>query len=426
MTRWRGGDPSALNRRRGVSFTALKGAVLFLVLATAPAGAQDKLSNLEWFFEYGGSLLKIGNQPNEVSIYGTSNSGYLVSPNRFSSGGLFFTGLRYHLTPANALEASYDASDWNYFQIQPRAASALIATSRFERTEWSFNYVRYLPARGVVQPFLTAGAGAIQTSSLATKWGAFDPSINFGVGTDVRISERLAFRLEVRDHVGFLPGPLRGASHDLSPTAGLVFSPRISSPAPCRFPQVEVFLEGGASVLNGGTGTWSGAFELLPNGQTVPYYGVSRTNYFSKAGRLLAGFRVVLTKSNAVELSYAESPNGYSMTMVSKSAPTGTVPPLEQVTLGLEQYAGSYVRYFRWRASVRPFVMAGVGLTHFAGRLEDVNNFGWHVGVGADVPLAKRLAVRLETRDYMARQPDLTSGIVHNFAPTAGLVYRFN
>ena len=69
---------------------------------------------------------------------------------------------------------------------------------------------------------------------------------------------------------------------------------------------------------------------------------------------------------------------------------------------------------------------AGGGLTHFAGRLEDLNNFGWNVGVGADVPLAKRLAVRFEIRDYMARQPELTGGVVHNFAATAGLVYRFN
>jgi hypothetical protein len=48
------------------------------------------------------------------------------------------------------------------------------------------------------------------------------------------------------------------------------------------------------------------------------------------------------------------------------------------------------------------------------------------VGAGVDLPLWKHLAVRLEARDFMSRQPDLTGGIVHNFAPTAGLVYRFN
>ena len=77
----------------------------------------------------------------------------------------------------------------------------------------------------------------------------------------------------------------------------------------------------------------------------------------------------------------------------------------------------------RKRATFRD---GGVGLTHFAGQLEDVNNFGWNIGAGADVPLWKRLAVRFEIRDYMSRQPDLTSGVLHNFAPTAGLAYRFN
>jgi hypothetical protein len=400
--------------------------VLCIVCTALTAKPQDRLSKLEWFIEGGGSFLNLGSQPNEVSIVGTSNSGYLVSPDHLSSSGLIFTGLRYRLTPTDALEASYDASYWNYFQIQPTTANTPIVYSRFERNEWSFNYVRYLPGRGAVQPFLTAGMGAIQSYTLATNWHLYNPSVNFGVGTDFRINERLAFRLEVRDHVGFLPAPLRGASHDLAPTAGLVFSPSTSSPTPSRFPQVGIFLGGGASVLNGGSGTAAGFFQELPNGQSVPYYGAARTNYFSKAGRLFAGFRVLFSKSNSLELSYAQSPNGYSMTMVSKTAPPGTVPPLEQVTLELDQYAANYVRYFPCRGSVRPFLTAGAGLVHFAGQLQDENFFGGIVGVGADVPLYKRLAARFEIRDVMSHQPDLTGGILHDFAPTAGLAYRFN
>jgi hypothetical protein len=189
---------------------------------------------------------------------------------------------------------------------------------------------------------------------------------------------------------------------------------------------VEIFLEGGGSVLTGATGTLAGALQLLSNGQTAPYYGVSRTNYFSKSGRLFAGFRVVFSENNALELSYAQGPNGYSMTIVSKTAPPGIVPPLEQVTLELEEYSANYVRYFPRRGSVRPFLTAGVGQCHFAGQLQDEDLFGWNAGVGADVPLHKRLWARFEIRDVMSHQPDLTSGILHNFAPTAGLAYRFN
>ncbi len=405
----------------------------FILLVSLSVGAardgtcQDRLSRLEWFAEGGGSFLNLGNQPNQVSINVTASPGYLISPNRFSSSELVFTGLRYRLTPANTLEVSYDGSFWNHFQIQPTAANTAAVTSRFERNEWSFNYVRYLPARGTLQPFVTAGAGAIQSATAATQWHPYNPSINFGMGTDLRINERLAFRLEVRDRVGFLPPPLRGASHDLSPTAGLVFSPKTSSRTPSRFPQVEIFLEGGASVLTDATGTAAGVYTLLSNGQTVPNYSVTRTNYFSKGGRVFAGFRVFLTENNAVEFSYAESPNGYAMTEELKTAPPATSPLLEQVTVGIEQFAANYVRYFSSWTCVRPFVTGGTELFHYDGRLEvDISNFGWNAGAGVDVPLAKHLSARFEVRDYMARQPELTSGIVQNFAPTAGLAYRFN
>ena len=56
----------------------------------------------------------------------------------------------------------------------------------------------------------------------------------------LRINERLAFRLEVRDYVGSLPGPLRGTSQDLAPSAGLVFSPQTSTRTPSRFPSTRI------------------------------------------------------------------------------------------------------------------------------------------------------------------------------------------
>lgn len=205
-----------------------------------------------------------------------------------TSGKLYFTGLRYHLTAKDALEASFDESNSNFFQVQPTDGNATPVLTRFERTEFSFNYVRYLSRRAPVQPFLTAGFGAIESFSIATRWDAWDPSINFAFGTDFPINPRLAFRLEVRDHVGFLPAPLRGASHDIAPTAGVVFTPRTSSQTPTRFPQVEVFLEGGASVMTGGSGTLA-ALELLSNGQTTPDLGIEQTNSYSKSGRLFAG-----------------------------------------------------------------------------------------------------------------------------------------
>jgi hypothetical protein len=400
--------------------------VVSLFLGTGKATAQDRLSKVEWFIEGGGSFLRLGDEPNEVPIFGSSTPGYLVSSKQFSSGGLFLTGLRYHLTTANALEVSYNMGVWNYFQIQPITPGAQTVSSRFERQEYSLNYVRYLSKRGLTLPFLTAGLGATETATLATAWHAWNPSINFGFGTDFPINGQLAFRLQVRDHVGFLPGPLRGASHDITPTAGLVLNPRPSSGPPGRYPQVEIFLEGGLSLLTGGTGTYSNAFADLGNGQIVPYYGVRGTNYFSKSGRVFAGFRVYFTPNNAVELSTTENANGYAMTMAAKTLPPDTSLLLEQQTLSLEDYSASFVRYFLWRAGVKPFATVGAGDTHFAGRLQDVDKFNVNLGVGADVPLLNHLVARFEFRDYLSQQPNLTSGALHNFSPTVGLAYRFN
>lgn len=414
-----------MNRRNLSWIRLLLLCVLFFFSTARNGAAQDRLSKLEWFIEGGGSFLNLGNQPNEVSILGTSSSGYLVSPDHFSSSALFFTGLRYHLTARDALEAGYNTSVGNYFEIQPTTAGMPAARSRFERNAWSFNYIRYLSTRGALQPFLTAGLGAIQTYTLATSWHRYNPTVNFGLGTDFRINDRLAFRLEVRDYVGFLPAPLRGASHDLAPTAGLVFSTQTSSRAPARFPQVEVFLEGGASTLTGGgSGPYGVLAILYANGQPSQVYDTVGSNKYSKSGRLLAGFRVLFTENNAVELNYSESPNRY--TVQQRAPQIGLDLPPMQVTQWVEDYAANYVRYLQWRRSVKPFLTVGAGVAHFAGLFQDVDNFGWNIGVGADIPLWKRLAARFELRDYMSEQPAPGTGLVHNIAPTAGLAYRFN
>jgi hypothetical protein len=330
---------------------------VFICSAARNGASQDRLSRLEWFFETGGSFLNLSKQPGEIPIYGTSNLGLLVSPNHFSSSPLYFTGLRYHLTAKNALEVAYSQSSANRVEVQPTTATMPLRYT-FERYTWSFNYVRYLSGRGALQPFLTAGLGPIQSISVAG-WDHTNLSVNFGMGTDFRINERLAFRLEVRDNVGFLPTPLRGSSQDLAPSAGLVFSPRTSTRAPAAFPQVEVFFEGGASVLTGGSGPLAGALMLNSNGQTSQPLNLIRTNMFSKSGRFLAGFRVVFSNNNALELSYSRGPNRYHEVQQWEPPLPGVVPLDTQITLAVVDLAANYVRYLPGGRSLKPFVTAG-------------------------------------------------------------------
>lgn len=395
--------------------------VFFLLSVARDGAAQDRLSRLEWFIEGGGSFLNLGKQPGEVSIFSTP--GFLVSPDHFSSSALYFTGLRYHLTGKDALEVAYSVSTQNHFAVQPTTEGMPLGQSAFERFTWSFNYVRYLSDRRTLRPFVTAGLGAMESSTAVTGWHRFNPSVNFGLGTDFRINEGLALRLEVRDYVGFLPAPLRGASHDLAPSAGLVFSSQTSGRSAARFPQVEVFLEGGASVLTrGGSGVAGQAGIITPSG--LGSTDVLGSNLFSRSGRLLAGFRVLLTNNNALELSRSESPNRYEVE--DRIPAISLVQPRMRVTQEVDDSVADYVRYLPWGRSMRPFITVGAGLAHFAGLLQDIDKFGWNVGVGGDIPLSKRLAVRLELRDYMSRQPAPGTGLVHNIAPTAGLAYRFN
>jgi hypothetical protein len=51
--------------------------------------------------------------------------------------------------------------------------------------------------------------------------------------------------------------------------------------------------------------------------------------------------------------------------------------------------------------------------------------FAWNYGGGADLVLQRRLALRLELRDYVTAQPSFITRTSHNIFPSAGIVLRF-
>jgi len=132
-------------------------------------------------------------------------------PATFSDAGRLFTGVRLR-TGHNAFEGSYSSS--------PNQALGYNRLNLF-----SFNYVRYLWLRSGVQPFATIGLGANRfsgTSPYIPSTG-FDFMWNYGGGTDIALGRHLALRLELRDYVGGQPSAFYGTSHDLVPSAGIVF-----------------------------------------------------------------------------------------------------------------------------------------------------------------------------------------------------------
>jgi opacity protein-like surface antigen len=191
--------------------------------------AQDAPPRLELFAEGGGSFLNNGT--GQAPILCIPEIECPTTPtSSFSKTGRLFTGARLRFTRHDAVEASYSFSP-NHFSLQYRGESLGSAYNRVNLI--SFNYVRYLWAWSPVQPFATIGLGTNRfsgfssTSTLASEIVSRDNGYqfawNYGGGADVVLERHFALRLEIRDYVTGQPGFITGTSHNVVPSAGIVF-----------------------------------------------------------------------------------------------------------------------------------------------------------------------------------------------------------
>ena len=202
-------------------------------------------------------------------------------------------------------------------------------------------------------------------------------------------------------------------------------------------PRLELFLEGGGSFLNGGSGQERVVCPPCPNcNVTCASSSVPVTSSFSKTARLFAGARLRFTRHDALEASYSYSPNHFSLQPAGQPA----VSAYNRVDL----ISFNYVRYLWAKTRVQPFVTGGVGANRFSGpssasavvsgyfTADNGWQFAWNYGGGADLVLQRHLALRLELRDYITGQPKPSSGsgltgltgTSHNIVPSAGIVFR--
>ena len=190
--------------------------VLALYFPCSWAGAQDAPPRVEVFAEGGGSFLSNGTfEAYCPALVGAPCS---VGPGSFSNSARVFAGARFRLTRHDAIEASYSYSP-NPFALGQKS-------NRLDLL--SFNYVRYLGIRTRLQPFATAGVGANHFSGFSPAFGlpsdnGFHFAWNYGAGADIVLQRHLALRLELRDYVGGQPSFLTGTSHNIVPSAGIVF-----------------------------------------------------------------------------------------------------------------------------------------------------------------------------------------------------------
>jgi opacity protein-like surface antigen len=148
----------------------------------------------------------------------------------FSKTGRLVAGARFRFTRHDALEASYSYSP-NHFSLQEGTQSLGSGYNRVDLV--SFNYVRYLWLRTRVQPFATAGLGTNRFSGpssaplVVSGWvkasNGYQFAWNYGGGADLVLQRHFALRLELRDYVAGQPSLITGTSHNVVPSAGIVF-----------------------------------------------------------------------------------------------------------------------------------------------------------------------------------------------------------
>jgi hypothetical protein len=220
--------------------------ILLLCFAGSSAVAQVAPPRLELFAEAGSSYLNTGPAQGSVIITCPNCALSQLIPlwSSISTAGHLFTGARLRFTRHDAIEASYSFSP-NHFTYL--AGSQVVGFGYSRMDLLSFNYVRYLWARSRFQPFATVGIGTnrfrgapgpvpsgspVGTGQLPGGYtlsfenprdNGWQFAWNYGGGADIVLQRHIAVRMELRNYVTDQPIPLTGTSHNLAPSAGLVF-----------------------------------------------------------------------------------------------------------------------------------------------------------------------------------------------------------
>ena len=180
--------------------------------------------------------------------------------------------------------------------------------------------------------------------------------------------------------------------------------------------KLELFAEGGPSFYT----SVSSQFVTLFAGAFNAGSSVGTT------GRLFTGARFYLNPKEALEASYAYSPNRLQNTVEPRAPFPGF---FSSTSMRVHQGQFNYVRYVPWgrRGPLEPFVTAGLGFVTYAVPGNLSTKFAGNFGGGVDVRLHPRWRLRTEFRDVLAERPARLSqpGTTHNLVPSVGVAFRF-
>ena len=206
----------------------------FALVAVGELFAQSKRATTEAFprfelaAETGLSFLTSASGPSQSVTVPLSNgqvqNAVLTTRSSFSKAGRVLAGVRFRMTEKNALEFTWSHSPNRYElagTLNPPVATVVPDQVTQSLQQGALNYVRYVPGSGRIQPFVTGGIGFSRFVGVDGNVSRF--SGNFGAGLDVPIRRHIALRIQFRDFVSGQPCPVGGVTHNLAPTAGLVF-----------------------------------------------------------------------------------------------------------------------------------------------------------------------------------------------------------
>jgi len=202
--------------------------------------------------------------------------------------------------------------------------------------------------------------------------------------------------------------------------------------ADCTFaqegpPRFEVFVQAGTSTLT----RQDRIFCVPPT--TLPAHSVRFENSFGASGRVFAGLRYSLTPNNTLEASYSYSPNRLREQFIfTPLQPTPAFPSpvtdFSSSSFYIHNVAFNYVRYLGGWADLEPFLTGGLGFAIFTDNVYYTTKLAGNFGGGVDIPLHRRVCLRTEFRDFLIKHPRLFTsftGVLHNFVPSVGLVFKF-
>lgn len=205
--------------------------------------------------------------------------------------------------------------------------------------------------------------------------------------------------------------------------------PVLSSAAhkPRKF-HYDLFAEGGGSLYQGEMNTATSSTILTSTGITTFTFVASQT--VEDSGRLFVGGDFWLTRHDAIQASYSYAPADLPSTVTIVIYPPGSSQPSTNVTSSTGSLGGhflsfDYLRSFTLSRNWSLLLAAGVGAVWWHSRSFTPRHFSANLGVGLSYRLTRHWAVRAEYRDYMEEFPPSGGAMLHDHAPTVGLVYRF-